>query len=413
MLNSWLDKDDTIDLSKLFLHFEYDKAHEELTHTIFNRNSRYRVVIYTDRGFLYYHVENPEKKYSASSLIIEEVSRIEGKKNESLWDKVNDYYSKVINSKDLVLNNSDYKNAVKVSLDFNHFLSYNIPLKTHRSDLYSNISQSNSFQNRIFESTTGEPIFPLFNIENEVTGYFADGKNGVDKFRESDTKNSLWYSNVPDVIEWIVLFNNPKEAVAFHNKFNLENAVYIALGEINYETTDILFKIQRDTKVKKIILSFTGYKKIEGYLRDLNFMSFMDISNFNLKLKDNEIKISIKKGEKNSSEEKSFVRFYNSTKSFNQGLTNSFLKYNKVIDQNRLNKHFIIVEPGKDSYVIRVPLEVNAIKYFVWSYYKNYLSKSIEILKPKQINWVMEWESDQSLTLKGKEEVLENYKIAL
>jgi len=413
MLNNWLNKDNTIDLLKLFVHFGYEKVSEEQTHILFKRKNRYRVVICTDNGFLYYYVENPEKKHSASSLIIEEVSRIEGKKNESLWDKVNDYYNKVLDSKDLTLNNSNYKNIVKVSLDFNHFLSYNIPLKTHQSGLYSNLSQSNSFQNRIFESNNAEPIFPLFNLENQVTGYFVDGEDGVKKFRESDTKNSLWYSNVPDSIEWLIIFNNPKEALAFHNKFRLENAVYIALGEINYETTDMLFKIQKDTKVKKMVLSFSGNKKIEGYLRDLNFMSFMDVSNFNLKIRDNEIKIGIKKGEKNSDEEKSFVRFYNATKSFNQGLAKSFLKYNKVLDQNRLNRHFIMVEPSNESYVIRVPLEVNAIKYFVLSYYKNYLNKSIEILKPKQNNWFMEWEASQSLTLKGKEELLENYKIAL
>lgn len=413
MLNTWLNKDDTIDLPKLFVHFGYEKVSEEDTHILFKRKNSYRVTIHTDNGFLYYHIENPEKKHPASSLIIEEISKIEGKKNESLWDKVNDYYNKVIGSKDLTLGDSDYKNTVKVPLDFNHFLSYNIPLKTHQSGLYSNAPQSDSFQNRIFENANGEPIFPLFNLQNEVTGYFVDSENGVKKFKESDTKNSLWYSNIPNSIEWLILFNNPKEALAFHSKFHLENAVYIALGEINYETTDILFKIQKDAKVKKIVLSFSGDKKIEGYLRDLNFMSFMDVSNFNLKLRDNEIKIGIKKGKKNSDDEKSFIRFYNATKSFNQGLAKSFLKYNKVLDQNRLNRHFIMVEPENDSYVIRVPLEVNAIKYFVLSYYKNYLNKSIEILKPKQNNWFMEWEVSQSLTLNGKEELLENYKIAL
>ena len=408
MLNTWLDKDHTIDLPNLFAHFGYERTIEEKNHIVFRRNNRYRIIFYTDNGFLYYHVESPQKKLSASSLIIEEVSRIEGKKNKSLWDKVNDYYNKVLNSKDLKLNDSEYNNLVKVPLDFNHFLSYKFPLKTHQSGLYSNITKSNCFQDRIFESVTGETLFPLLNIQNEISGYFIDGKGRVEKFEESDTKESLWYSNIPKVIKWLVIFNNPKEAIAFHEKFGLENAVYLALGEINYETTKILYQIHQLTKVKKIVLSFTGQKKIEGYLRDLHFMSFKDDSNFFLKLNDDDVKIRFHIGEK-----KSFSRFYKSIQTFNQGLAKNFLKYNKVMDQHLINKHSFIISKENDNINVRVPLEVNAIKYFVWSYYKNYLNKSIEILKPKQNNWCLEWEVSQSLTLKGKEEQVEDYKIAL
>lgn len=408
MLNNWLDKDNTINLLGLFEHFGYDRVVEEKTHTIFKKNNYYRVVFYSENGFLYYHTDNPQKKYAASNLIIEEVSRIEGNKKESLWDKADNYYTKVLQSKEFKLDGSNYKNMVKVPLNFNHFLSYTIPLKTLQSDLYLNSTETNNFQDRIFENKSGEPLFPLYNIQNEVSGYFVDSKDGIKKFKESDTKNSLWHSNIPKAIEWLVVFKDPKEALAFHKKFKLNNAVYIALGEINFETTKILFQIHQLTKIKKVVLSFTGSKKIEGYLRDLNFISFMDDSNFILKLSEGDIKIRFHIGE-----EKSFLRFYNSIKKFNQGLTNSFLKYNNVIDQYRINKHSIIIEKKNETIDIRIPLEVNAIKYFVWTYYKNYLNKSIEILKPKQNNWFLEWEASQSITLKGKEEQLEEYKIAL
>ena len=94
-------------------------------------------------------------------------------------------------------------------------------------------------------------------------------------------------------------------------------------------------------------------------------------------------------------------------------LAKSFLKYNKALDQFRINRHSIVVGKEGDGISVRVPLEVGAIKYFVWSYHKNYLGKTLDILKPKMANWHLEWESDQSITLKGKEVQMEDYRIAL
>jgi len=83
------------------------------------------------------------------------------------------------------------------------------------------------------------------------------------------------------------------------------------------------------------------------------------------------------------------------------------------MDQHRINKYSITVSQDGNRLSVRVPIEVNAIKFFVWSYYKNYLKNSIDILKPKLNSWYLEYESSQSLTIKGKEEILKTYKIAL
>ncbi|TBN14400.1 hypothetical protein [Hyunsoonleella pacifica] len=341
-------------------------------------------------------------------MVIEEVSRIEGKNNESLWDKIDEYYNKILNTEELLLKGSSNKNLVKVTPSFNHFLSYNIPLNSKQSDLYSKVYQTVAFDERIYQNASGEALFPLYNGNNEINGYFVDTTDGVKAYKESSFKNSLWFSNIPDDMEWLLIFNNPREAVAFHQKFDLDKALYIALGEINYETTKLLFQIKNLTKSKRLIVSFTGEKKIESYIRDLNFFSFMDSSNFSMQLYDGEIKVGFKIGE-----EKTFVRFYNSVRRYNEGLSKSFLKYNKIIDQHRINKYSITVSQEGNRLSVRVPLEVNAIKFFVWSYYKNYLKNSIDILKPKLNSWFLEYESSQSITLKGKEEILKTYKIAL
>ena len=408
MSNSWLDKDHLINLPKLFEHFGFSRTGESKKFLVFTRKKQNCIVVFCEDRFLYYHVKSPKNKFSASNLVIEEVSRIEGKNNESLWDKIDEYYSKILNTEDLQIKNDTENNLVKVTSSFNHFLSYNIPFNSTQSDLYAKVYQTEAFEERIYQNDLGETLFPLFNGNNEINGYLVDTTQGVIAYKESSFKNSLWFSNIPDDMEWLLIFNNPREAISFHQKFNLEKAVYIALGEINYETTKLLFQIKNLTKSKRLIVSFTGLRKIESYIRDLNFFSFMDNSNFSMQLYDGEIKVGFKIGE-----EKTFVRFYNSVRRFNEGLAKSFLKYNKIIDQHRINKYSINVSQEGSKLNVRVPLEVNAIKFFVWSYYKNYLKNSIDILKPKLNSWYLEYESSQSLTIKGKEEILKTYKIAL
>ena len=89
------------------------------------------------------------------------------------------------------------------------------------------------------------------------------------------------------------------------------------------------------------------------------------------------------------------------------------MKYNKILDQNRINEQSIMVSKEGELIKVRIPLEVNAIKFFVWSYYKNYLNRTIDILKPVHSNWYLEWESTQSISLEGKEVEWKDYRIAL
>jgi hypothetical protein len=94
-------------------------------------------------------------------------------------------------------------------------------------------------------------------------------------------------------------------------------------------------------------------------------------------------------------------------------LAQSFLKFNKIIDQNRLNKYSILVSKDNEDIKVRLPIESNAIKLLVWSYYKNYLNKTIDILKPKSDNWYTEWENSQNQVNERKEVQLKEYRIAL
>ncbi len=408
MLKSWLSEDYRIHLPKLFEKLGYEPLGKENTHCIFKGNGMHYVVIYTEDGFLYYKTQRPEEKLSASDLIIEHLSRSESMPKEMLWDKVEYNYKEVLDTKNLVLDKSALELGDKVSKNFNHFLSYSIPLGTNEDELYTELENSEPFKGRVCKHKDGGILFPLYNIQNEVCGHFIDVDQGVTPYGESAIKHSLWYSNIPKTIDGLFLFKDPKEAMAFHRNFQLKNVVYLALGDINSQTTQILFQIQRLTKVDKLFLSFTGNKKIEGYLRDLHFISFVEDSNFKLSLTDRDMVLRFPIGS-----EKSFSRFYDHTRQFNQELSKSFLKYNKIIDQNRLNRYSILISKDGEEIKVRLPLETNAIKLVVWSYYKNYLDKSIEILKPTSENWYSEWEFAKTEGKKGKEVQLKQYRIAL
>ena len=72
-----------------------------------------------------------------------------------------------------------------------------------------------------------------------------------------------------------------------------------------------------------------------------------------------------------------------------------------------------MISTDNDRIKVRLPLETNAIKLSVWSYYKNYLNKTIDILKPESDNWYGEWKMMDDQTKKGREVQLKEYRIAL
>jgi hypothetical protein len=408
MIKNWPTEDYRIHLPTLFEHLGYRLASEEKTHQVYKGLGTTYIVIQTKKGFSYYTVQRPQEKLSASELIIQHVAKTEGQDKELLWDKVHNYYEEILATESLLIAPQSKVYLATVPSDFNHFDDYASALAENRTDLYADIEEFAPFSGRILQNKTGEVLFPLFNIQNEVCGYFSDTDNGVLPSKNSAIKHSLWYSNIPKSIDGLFLFKDPKEALAFHHTFQLKNIVYLALGDINGQTTKILFQIQRLTKVDKIYLSFTGDKKIEGYLRDLHFLSLAEDSGFKLNLTDRDILLQFPMGN-----EKSFSKFYDHTRRFNKDLLESFLKYNKIVDQNLLNKYSIMVSKDGEDIKVRLPLETDAIKLLVWSYYKNYLNKKIEILKPTTHSWYSEWELTRGQAKKGKEVHLKEFRIAI
>ncbi|WP_140157772.1 hypothetical protein [Arenibacter amylolyticus] len=407
-MDHWLTKDTLIHLPRLFEYLGYQLLRSEETYLLFEKSGKHRIIILTEKGYFYYTVQRPQEKLSASDLITTHVSKMEGAKEELIWDKVAKYYDEVVKIKSLLVANNPDPELKKVEMNFNHFHSYRKPLEeSSKMELYQ-IAHMGPFTERIFLSEERDPLFPLFNLQNDICGYFHDMGTEVVPYRESAIGHSLWYSNIPKKIEGLFLFSNPKEALAFHKKFRLENVVYLALGTLNYKTTNILFQIQRITKVDKLYLSFTGQRKIEGYLRDLQLLTYLQGSELRLTHTDRTLMVRFPMGS-----DRSFTRLYDHIRSYNKALAKRMLEYNKVLNQNLLNKFSIVVSKDNGDLRVRLPIESQAIKVFVWSYYKNYLNKTVDILKPRSANWHADWENSCNQVNERKEVPLKEYRIAL
>ncbi len=407
-MDHWLTKIHLIHLPKLFEYLGFQLLRSEDTYLLFKKGGKHCIVIHTEKGYFYYTVQRPQEKLAASDLITAHVSKMEGAKEELIWDKVAKCYEEVIQTESLLIANNPNSGLNMVEMDFNHFHSYRKPLEESSKTQFFQIAQNGPFTGRIFLSEEGDPLFPLFNLQNEVCGYFRDMGKEVVPFSESAIGHSLWYSNIPKKIDGLFLFSNPKEALAFHKKFRLENVVYLALGTLNYKTTNILFQIQRITKVDKLYLSFTGQGKIEGYLRDLQLLTYLQGSKLQLTHTDRTLMVRFPMGS-----DRSFTRLYDHIRRYNKALGQRMLEYTKIIDQNTLNKFSILVSKDNGGIRVRLPIESHAIKVLVWSYYKNYLNKSIDILKPRSANWHVEWENTCNQVNEGKEVPLKEYRIAL
>ena len=407
-MKNWLTKDHLIHLPNLFEYLGYGPVRSEDNYLLLKKADEHYIVILTEQGYFYYTAQRPQEKLSASELITVHASKKEESGEDLIWDKVANCYNEVLQTKSLLIANNPNCTLKKVAKDFNHFDSYRKPLDEPADAQFYHINNDSPFSGRIFLNDEGAPLFPLFNLQNEICGYLHDMGKEVLPYRESAIGHSIWYSNIPKKIEGLFLFSNPKEALAFHKKFRLKNVVYLALGAPNYKTTSILFQIQQITKVDKLFLSFTGHRKIEGYLRDLQLLTYLQGSKLRLTHTDRTLMVRFPMGS-----DRSFTRLYDHIRRFNKALALKLREYNKIIDQNMLNKYSILISKDNGDISLRLPIESNATKVLVWSYYKNYLNKTIDILKPRSVNWYADWENTRNQVNEGKEVPLKEYRIAL
>jgi len=395
---TWRKWDSELDINLLMEHFGYHYIKKSTAFRIYKMNKSFAVVFLTENGYRYYLCGKPEKKLSAFDLILSHISTIETAKSKSLWNKVDAFYTQIVEDNTLHIKPKDTKASSILPDDFNHFEGFEkeFSLKVK--------AVGNCFEKRVLEDSKGMLHFPFYNLSNRLTGYGIQKGQRITNLEESDTSGSIWFSNIPNEIKHLVIFNNPLEVLAFHEKFKLNQTVYLALSEINYETTKILFQIYKKTKVGKMAISFTGTSKIQGYIDDLMLISSLNDGKFFMKISKDHLVIQF-----DPENEKAIARLHKELQKFNHSLSQEYLKFNKFLDHSLVNQKSIVLSKYKEMVVCRLPLEINALRYFLWTYYRNYLGKMIEIIKPHAQNWQTELKMGESAT----QEDFKSFKIAM
>ncbi|MFD2586106.1 hypothetical protein ACFSQJ_04145 [Croceitalea marina] len=403
MNNKWRKWDDRLDLNALFRYFGFEPFRRESGFHSYKMGKDHTLVIQTEKGQRFYKARSPERKLKVFDLVLEQLSKTEGTTKQGLWSKIDAFYGKLEREGLFRLEGSQNGAFEIKGKDYNHFEGM-IAAHSLRSHEVSN-DHEGQFAGKVFTDTKGRLVFPFHNLANALTGYVIADGNGHSLLGESDLSASVWFSNVPKSIEHLVVLRSPMEALAFHGRFQLRNVVYLAFLDINYDTAKILARIHKTTKLNKMALSLTGRSKVEGYIQDLMLMSFLNDSKFLVRMGKDHLGIRFA-----PESDKALTNLFNEIKKFNNSLAQDYLGFNKMPDQSLLNQHSIVLTREKDMILCRLPFDVNALRYFLWSYYRNYMGKTIEIIKPVDANWAKELERSG---VYGGERAMETFRMAV
>ncbi len=403
MKNKWRKLDETLDLVSLMEHFGMVQHRKTGKYMSYGTHSNRYILISTDVGYRYYSPNAPEKKGTAFDFILECISRSGTNTKLGLWSRIDDFYTSLEKNPKFLGNDTSENPLETVALDYNHFDDFGseFSLTVHSAPSAS----LQVFEGRIFENAKGQLYFPYRNLANTLTGYVTEKEGKLSLLAESAISESVWFSQVPQTIKNLVVLRNPMEALAFQRRFELENVIFLALSDINYGNSKILLQILKRTKLKRMVLSFTGSSKIEGYIQDLMLISFINDSRFLVRVDKDHLTVKF-----HPEGQKPLAKLHNEILKYNGGLLKEYLKFNKITDQSLLDRKSIVLNQEKEWVACRIPYEVNALRYFLWSYYRNYMHKIIEIVKPKNTNWTLEYEENG--TYKGVDK-LKAFKMAV
>lgn len=403
MNNIWRAWDDKLNINAVMEYFGYPMTKNGVNHKVYHMGKDHAVVFHTADSQFYYMCSKPEKKLRVFDLILAGSSKTEKDSSKGLWNKVDECYSYLNSKTEFQLANLTLSKAELVNDSFNHFQEFANTLQP--SSLLKDENLQLYFQDRLFQDNEGLLYFPFYNLSNSLTGFVQQKDFKTFPIEESDTSMSIWFSQVPKKIEHLIIFNNPLEAISFHQKFKLTNAVYLAIKNINYETSKILVQIYKQTKVGKMMLSFTGNSKIEGYIDDLMLISCINDGKFFIKLENDHLMIRF-----DPESEKAISQLHKEIQKYNQALNKEYLKFNKLVDHTLVSQKSMVLSKHKEMVACKLPIEINALRYFLWSYYRNYLGKMIDIIKPQTQNW--QYEHNQSTNNASPQEI-SAFKIAV
>ena len=99
--------------------------------------------------------------------------------------------------------------------------------------LQSQTLNSAAFKDKIFNVRIGEYDnigFPYYDAEGRTVGFELRNKQFKHVIEGSDRSFGIWHSNIPKILEALILTESPIDALSYHQLKGKENLLYISFG---------------------------------------------------------------------------------------------------------------------------------------------------------------------------------------
>jgi hypothetical protein len=90
-----------------------------------------------------------------------------------------------------------------------------------------------AFKGTIFNVKIGEYDnigFPYYDVDGEIAGYEIRNKQYKHMVEGSKRSSSVWHSNIPDLLDFVLLTESPIDALSYHQLKGKKNTLYVAFA---------------------------------------------------------------------------------------------------------------------------------------------------------------------------------------
>ena len=99
--------------------------------------------------------------------------------------------------------------------------------------LQSQMLNDAAFKGKIFNVKIGEYDnigFPYYDAEDKIAGYEIRNKQYKQMVEGSKKSSCVWHSNIPDILDFVVLTESPIDALSYHQLKGKKNTLYVAFA---------------------------------------------------------------------------------------------------------------------------------------------------------------------------------------
>ena len=103
----------------------------------------------------------------------------------------------------------------------------------HYRGIQSQIINGGFFKGKIFNvkmSDYNNIGFPYYNASGDTTGFELRNKQFKHVIEGSDRSIGVWHSNIPAILEVVILTESPIDALSYHQLKGKENSLYVSFG---------------------------------------------------------------------------------------------------------------------------------------------------------------------------------------